>query len=81
MKITVKHFAGLREIIGSNEMEIEMKPNSSVSDLLVTLINRYPSLDEWQAYIRVAVNHEYVSNDYILCDHDEAAIIPPVSGG
>lgn len=29
----------------------------------------------------VAVNHEYVQADHVLCDGDEVAILPPVSGG
>jgi molybdopterin converting factor small subunit len=50
-----------------------------VSDLIDLLAERLPALRA--APGMVAVNHTYVGPDFTLHDGDEAAFIPPVSGG
>jgi molybdopterin converting factor small subunit len=50
-----------------------------VRDLVDLLANRVPSLRTAPGL--VAVNHSYVGPDFVLHDGDEAAFIPPVSGG
>ena len=58
-----------------------MPPDSSVLDLINALRNQYPNLAPSDVQIVVAVNNEYASQQFVLKNDDEVALIPPVSGG
>ena len=79
MKVKVCFFAACREIVGKSEMELELQEGEPISSLIETLQSDYH--DFLTMPIKVAVNAEYVENDYRLQDGDEVALIPPVSGG
>ncbi len=81
MNIRVKFFALTRDIVGSNQQTYTLFENATTNDLLEQLIKQYPKLSEWKPFIRIAVNQEYVMQEIILSEHDEVALIPPVSGG
>ena len=55
-----------------------------VAEVAVPLAGRiaadYPPLGA-AVGVRLAVNHKYVPLNHVLCDGDEVAVIPPVSGG
>ncbi len=79
MKITVLFFAQSREIVGQDQMDFEIPEGEKVSLLLKILQSQFRDL--LAIKFMVAVNSEYVENDYKLHDGDQVAIIPPVSGG
>jgi molybdopterin converting factor subunit 1 len=79
MRVKVIFFARAYEIVGENEIEFEVEEGTDVSSLIVKLKAKYEGLIHLQ--FRVAVNADYVENDYILHDKDEVVIIPPISGG
>jgi len=79
MKVTVKFFARYREIVGTEEIEIEVENGATVTSLLAKLVTQYPDFPT-DPYM-VAVNAEYVEPDAILQQGDEAAFFPPFSGG
>lgn len=81
MKIGVQMFAALREIAGDSRVELELPARADVASLIRNLLERYPAMERWKQHMRVAVNQRYVGTDHALQDHDEVAIIPPVSGG
>ncbi len=60
---------------------LEVEEETSAQQLLETLSIDYPSLKPYVAFIRVAVNEEYVSDSTVLHDDDVVALITPVSGG
>ncbi len=74
MRVTVRLFAGLRELAGHSTLELE--DVSTVADVWPRL-----GLGDEPAGLLYAVNREYVSTDRALADGDEVALIPPVSGG
>ncbi len=81
IEVTVKFFALYREEVGEEEVTVRLGNGETVGDLLQTLRERLP---RWAAYDHqpmVARNLEYVGQDEILCDGDEVALFPPVSGG
>ncbi len=95
MKITVKHFAELREIAGKREELLEVEDGTTVEDLLHILAKTYghrftnyvfdketdaPS-DHLQFLIdgRSATSLQGLKTK--LTDGCQFAIIPPVSGG
>lgn len=81
MKVKVKFFAMLREIVARDEIEIELDESADVIYLRDAVRKRYPKLDKWLAIARVAVNEEFVKDNYRLKEDDEVSFIPPVSGG
>jgi molybdopterin converting factor subunit 1 len=77
--VRVRLFASYREAAGTRELETPLPTGARVRDLVELLSTRLPSLKT--APGMVAVNHTYVGPDFQLHDGDEAAFIPPVSGG
>lgn len=84
MKITVRYFALLRELMG-RESEVlswdDAEP--TVERLRLLLANRVPASADFLrgGTLLVAVNREYAAGGTVLKDGDEVALFPPVSGG
>jgi len=81
MKVRVRLFAALREMLGASELTLELADGQTVSDLYRELCDRYPRLAEYGSLLLYSVNAEYVPPEHPLRDGDEVALIPPVSGG
>ncbi len=81
MKITVRLFASYREHIGKRSMDVTLDRNSTVGDLVSYINEKFPGFSSHPDHVVVAVNEEYVSHSQRLKDGDDAAFIPPVSGG
>lgn len=73
-------FGITREIIGKHEISINSGNIAEVKDLLAQLKEAYPALAKLKSLL-VAVNDEYAEESQELSEHDEIALIPPVSGG
>ncbi len=80
MKITVYLFATYREIAGTGRLTLDLAPGDTVASLASSVTALVPGLPPADRLV-VAVNNEYRDHDFILSDGDEAALIPPVSGG
>lgn len=80
MKIKIKLFAILGEIIG-RETTIETPKEISCADVLLHLQNKAPEVSLILRSCLVAVNGRYADQNVSVCDQDEVAILPPVSGG
>lgn len=81
MKITILLFAGLREAVGANRVEVETFSGSTPQQIAITLAERYPRLRPHVATIAYAIDGEFVAADTQLTDAKELALLPPVSGG
>jgi len=81
MKIRVRLFAAMKDIIGRREIVLEVPEGTTASELLRRFAVEYPRLQALQPSLLVAVNREYVEAARALKDGDEVAYIPPVSGG
>lgn len=79
--VHARFFALYRERVGQNALEIDMPEGATVGGLVAEVLRRYPAFSPVPSSIVVAVNREYATHDYFLGDGDEAAFIPPVSGG
>ncbi len=80
MKIRALFFASYREKAGAGRLLLELDDGATVRDLVNAARERFPGLPESERIV-VAVNNEYQDHDFALTDGDEAAFIPPVSGG
>ena len=80
MKITLLAFGSAKDIFGNRKLEIELAEQSTTANLKALLNSQYPALQKLAVY-RIAVNDEYSSENVVIKENDEVAIIPPVSGG
>jgi molybdopterin synthase catalytic subunit len=81
MKIRIKLFASVREIIGQKELILEVPDGMTASALPQQLAAQYPRLRTLVSFLKVAVNQEYADGARVLAEGDEVALLPPVSGG
>jgi sulfur-carrier protein len=81
IKVKVKLFAIFQEVIGQEEICLDLASSSKVSDALDVLLQQYPDLEKWRSHLRYGVNLEFVPAEHLLCAGDELVFIPPVSGG
>jgi molybdopterin synthase catalytic subunit len=79
--IRVRLFARLREQAGTDSVDLEVPPGSTVADVHAALLDRFPGLEPDRRVIRPAVNQDYAGWDSLVREGDEIALIPPVSGG
>ena len=77
MKIYVKYFASVRDMMGKGSENLESETSLSVNELWksLTVDKKTP------VRVLIAVNHEYVDKNFKLKDGDEIAFFPPVTGG
>ena len=81
MRIRVKLFASVREIVGQKELILEVPDGMKASALPHRLAIEYPGMRALVAFLKIAVNHEYADGERVLIEGDEVALLPPVSGG
>ncbi len=79
MKVTVKFFASVRELMGTRAETLELADGVTVGELWQMYVNRQPRLATMT--VSYAVNRAYSPPERVLVDGDEVALIPPVSGG
>ena len=77
MSIQVRYFASLRERLGRAQESVDAVSVATVADLWSHVAAGAP----WPSNTLVAVNHEYSHAGQPLCDGDEVAFFPPVTGG
>jgi MoaD family protein len=94
MRVTVKFFTALREIVGKKEEEFEFSKGTTIRELLKHLSESYGQAFKEYIYSergRVKSHLEFLVNgksittmkgfETKLDDGDKIAIIPPIGGG
>jgi molybdopterin converting factor subunit 1 len=81
MRVTVRVFARLRDIVGAPEIVREAPTGATIRGVWRELASEYPELATYERSISAAVNAEYAKMDRVIGDGDEVAFLPPVSGG
>jgi molybdopterin synthase catalytic subunit len=81
MKVSVRLFAGLHDLLGRRELTLELPEGATVADLRDQLSREYPVVSPFLPTLVCAVDEEYVPVETRLRDGAEVAVIPPVSGG
>lgn len=84
MKVQVKFFASLREIVGCSELHLVLPANASRENLLeglgsVLTVDQLEALDSPQ--VSIAINQQLQKGDFSLVEQDEIAFLPPITGG
>ncbi len=82
MRVTIRLFARLRQLVGAGELtENDVPEGASVADIWQRLAERCPAIAPYRASISAAVNADYARMNTPVADGDEVAFLPPVSGG
>ncbi len=81
MKIRLLAFAGVREILGGTEQEIELDDDARLADLRRVLEASYPQLASYWERLAVAIDGKMSGDSERLYEGAEVALLPPVSGG
>jgi molybdopterin converting factor subunit 1 len=81
MRVTVRLFARLRDIVGAAELVREVSPGATIASVWMELAREFPDLARYERSISTAVNADYARMDRAIGDGDEIAFLPPVSGG
>lgn len=73
-------FAGMADLVGGRTVEMPWS-GGTVADARRLVAERHPPAATLLARSAFAVGSRYVADDALLAAGDDAAIIPPVSGG
>jgi molybdopterin converting factor subunit 1 len=82
MKITIRYFAAARDRVGGiSQEEKNVDGPLSLEAFKQLLYETYPNLTTFLPRCRLAINQAFATDDALLKEGDEVAIIPPVAGG
>jgi len=78
--VQVLCFGVLKDWFGAESTPVELPASATVA-ALIEQMSRLAPMPSVGAGIAVSVNAAYVNRSHELCDGDEVALLPPVSGG
>lgn len=81
MKVKVLFFAGLRERVGKDQIDVTVPDNTMVTALPDYFPDSCRGAAALTKFCRWAVNEDFVGAERQLVDGDTVALIPPVAGG
>jgi molybdopterin converting factor subunit 1 len=81
MRVTVRLFARARDLAGAEALTVELPAGATVADLRRRLLEERPALGPLLPRCAVAVGGDFAEETRALADGEEAAVLPPVSGG
>jgi molybdopterin synthase sulfur carrier subunit len=81
MRVTVRLFARLRDLVGAGELQRDAPDGATVGNVWESLARDYPTIVPYAESMSCAVNAEYSRMTARVADGDEVAFLPPVSGG
>lgn len=81
MRVTVRLFARLRELVGGGELQREVPDDATVATVWQALAREHPAIAPYAESMSCAVNADYARMTTRLQEGDEVAFLPPVSGG
>ena len=77
----VKFFASLKDLVGLEEIELDVADHQS----LLSELERHLSVEGYEAIcvasVKIAVNQEIVEPGFVIRQNDEIAFLPPITGG
>ena len=77
----VKFFASLKDLVGLEEIELDVADHQS----LLSELERHLSVEGYEAIcvasVKIALNQEIVEPGFVIRQNDEIAFLPPICGG
>ena len=81
MNVPVQFYAQLRDLAGTPELQVELQPGATVTDLLDELYRTHPALTAQDQAILVGAGVEFVDRSHVIQAGETISIMPPVQGG
>ncbi|HEV2991352.1 MAG TPA: molybdenum cofactor biosynthesis protein MoaE [Candidatus Angelobacter sp.] len=81
MRIRVLLFGQLKDIVGQQEQNLDLKPGASLGSVVTHYAETFPLFKSLSNTIACSINQEYATASSILREGDEVGLLPPVSGG
>ena len=81
MTVRVRLFAGLKHLVGENDIALDLPPRATVSTLRERLVETYPVLEAFMPTLVCAIDEEVQPPERQLDDGDLVDMIPPIAGG
>jgi molybdopterin synthase catalytic subunit len=81
IRVNVVFWGGSKSKTGCAETTLTLPPGATLGDADAAVAAQYAELAALLPQCRWARNHELVTLEQPLCDHDELALLPPVAGG
>lgn len=81
MKVSLRLFAGLHDLVGKRDIVMELSDSATVSELKQRLADEYPVVTPMLSTLVFAIDDEYIPQNEKLHDGAHIDLIPPVSGG
>jgi molybdopterin converting factor subunit 1 len=81
ISVRVLFFGAARDAVGHEEIDLQLVSPSDTNATRAKLFAAFPALERFGNSLLFAVNQEYAEPNREICDGDELAIFPPVSGG
>jgi len=81
IKIEVLLFAGIRDSIGQEKLQLNLTKGSTLKQLMDSMFQQYPEIKQLFLSCQFIVNCSIIDPDYELKDQDEVAVLPPLGGG
>lgn len=79
--VRARLFAALKDRLGRSELSLTVPAGARAADLLMAAGAAHPELAPLLGGVRVAVDQAFVGPEHPLAEHQEIALLPPVSGG
>ncbi len=81
MRVNVKLFARLRELVGTGDLALDVPEGATVRDVWQVLVQAHPAAAVYERSMSCAVNLDYARMTTAVAAGDDVAFLPPVSGG
>jgi MoaD family protein len=81
MKLRVRFYAHLRDLIGRHDVDVQIAEGATVRDLLNQIYAQHPELRAHDRSTLIGVGLEFVNRNYKLSPGEQISIMPPVQGG
>ena len=77
----VQFYAQLRDLIGVDELQVDLSQGATVGELLERIYAHNPALRAHDQSMLVGAGLEFVDRNYKLNPGEDIAVMPPVQGG
>lgn len=81
MIIHVQFWSYFKDITGSDQLEMEVPPNTTLGQLQDVIGWRFPKMASLRACTLASVGLDYQTAEHPLRDGDIVSLFPPVQGG
>ena len=81
ISVRVSFYSYFKDLTGCSAVAEQLPSGATLGQLFENLATRFPKLASMRKSTLMAVGVDYQPASYVLNEHDEVALFPPVQGG